>query len=624
MVWSSKRIIRGRSADIVALLIALLLNIGCSRSKSSPRFEDSGPSITDAGENDSSIDGENDEPPVVSEMTCVQDTDCPASEPCQRYHCGSTGQCLSTIYPDGSVCFEHEARSICIAGVCQVSICGDGFVDRVNQEHCDDGNFDTTDSCINCQEATCGDGFVQLGVEACDSPADRFCKSDCTPIVCGDGVIDETVENCEPDMGTEPCDAMTCRISDTPEWLIELNPLSLVPPFGNDASNPLLLLDGKGNPIVIYAKSESGGSVRAYKYNTDGHMVWSYHSDESVIPLSATVDISDNVIIAGSYTDGHPPWLVKLDRDGIEQWSASISESSEQFVGVASDEQGNIAVVSSAEPSDTSPWLNLEPKLELFDSDGTYRPDEQITVDGSYITSKALSSGVIGGVFRYLMAGAKQNDSVLEPNLVLLDDDLSDVWDDPVTYSSPLPEVGFLRAFPTSDGDIIALGASTAEFENRRYWFERFSPQGVDRWTQTAPLRADTRFLGSSLPSPMGNIINFPMAVDSEDNIFVAVIEVEVIDGRATPISNGGRSNILIDKYGPDGSLKWERPLIFDSAVGPFGILPAASDRPVDLAVDKQGAIFMLSCPVVGGGMMHAPPQIVSIMLHKWRQPDQL
>jgi cysteine-rich repeat protein len=46
--------------------------------------------------------------------------------------------------------------------------CGNLIIDSLAGEECDDGNSDSTDSCVNCQNAYCGDGFVQAGVEECD------------------------------------------------------------------------------------------------------------------------------------------------------------------------------------------------------------------------------------------------------------------------------------------------------------------------------------------------------------------------------------------------------------------------------------------------------------------------
>ncbi|XP_039593095.1 acetylcholinesterase collagenic tail peptide isoform X1 [Polypterus senegalus] len=46
--------------------------------------------------------------------------------------------------------------------------CGDGIVQELNDEDCDDGNKIVTDGCIKCKHAYCGDGYRHDGVEECD------------------------------------------------------------------------------------------------------------------------------------------------------------------------------------------------------------------------------------------------------------------------------------------------------------------------------------------------------------------------------------------------------------------------------------------------------------------------
>lgn len=50
----------------------------------------------------------------------------------------------------------------------RISKCGDGMVDTMEGEQCDDGNTDSSDSCVNCKHAFCGDGVLHLGHEECD------------------------------------------------------------------------------------------------------------------------------------------------------------------------------------------------------------------------------------------------------------------------------------------------------------------------------------------------------------------------------------------------------------------------------------------------------------------------
>ncbi|KAF4077751.1 hypothetical protein AMELA_G00211560 [Ameiurus melas] len=46
--------------------------------------------------------------------------------------------------------------------------CGDGEVQMMNGEECDDGNQVVTDECVGCKKAYCGDGYRHDGAEECD------------------------------------------------------------------------------------------------------------------------------------------------------------------------------------------------------------------------------------------------------------------------------------------------------------------------------------------------------------------------------------------------------------------------------------------------------------------------
>ncbi|KAB5531138.1 hypothetical protein PHYPO_G00137440 [Pangasianodon hypophthalmus] len=47
-------------------------------------------------------------------------------------------------------------------------MCGDGEVQLLNGEECDDGNKVVTDECVGCKKAYCGDGYRHSGAEECD------------------------------------------------------------------------------------------------------------------------------------------------------------------------------------------------------------------------------------------------------------------------------------------------------------------------------------------------------------------------------------------------------------------------------------------------------------------------
>jgi MYXO-CTERM domain-containing protein len=94
----------------------------------------------------------------------------------------------------GWVCFEDPTLSVC------AYTCGDGVLDPLSGEECDDGveNSDTApDACRErCVAAACGDGVIDAG-EECDDGEENSargrdaCRPDCRLPFCGDGVLDE-------------------------------------------------------------------------------------------------------------------------------------------------------------------------------------------------------------------------------------------------------------------------------------------------------------------------------------------------------------------------------------------------------------------------------------------------
>lgn len=632
-----------RRFEIAAGMLALLLIGGCSSSYRKHPSDDATVTTTDGAEIPAADGGDaswevlnpydasdsNDEPSSTQLEPCVHDSDCSASGPCYRSYCNRAGSCEPIISTDGTSCHSTAViDGICLNGSCQESRCGDGYLDQNRSEHCDDGNSDNTDECVECDEARCGDGYVQTGVEMCEPRGDRFCKEDCTPAVCGDGVIDEPMENCEPDSATGPCDQY-CRISDTPEWLVEVQPPNMVSnPVGiSPLSSLTLLLDSEGNPIVIYmATYEIGSPLRATvprvdKYDAAGQSIWSWTGGAFVSFYGATLDSKDNVILAGYSADPEGPWLLKLDKNGIEQWSAIGSDPEEVFAGVSSDEQANLAVMSTSIKSTASgdylyPWYTSDLRFEFFDSDGTRHPDERLAVDGAYISGESMSSGVIEGARRMLLAGATLVDDGVEPRLVLLAPDAAEVWDAPASYSSSTQEDGFLKAVATNEGDIFVLGGSNleeGEFFFTSFWLDRFSADGTARWSEAKPLRDNTVAFFHTAGGLAPHQLHFPMALDSEGNVYLAPHGTD-----------DERRLMLIDKYGPDGSPTWERPIFFDSGyVASNG--SSETNYAVGLAVDDKGAIYALSTGVfvpTPPMPMAVPALVDGLWLHKWTPPD--
>jgi len=117
-------------------------------------------------------------------FACHADGDCDDKDACNgKETCGAAGAgrscAASSPVADGTSC-SASPPSVCIAGACKPSACGDGIVDAASGEQCDPPG-----------SAGCGDGCVLVG--------------------CGDGRIKDT-EQCDDGSANnlDGCDA-TCR-----------------------------------------------------------------------------------------------------------------------------------------------------------------------------------------------------------------------------------------------------------------------------------------------------------------------------------------------------------------------------------------------------------------------------
>ena len=145
---------------------------------------------------------------------------------------------------DGTQCGE-EPRKICIAGSCQESICGDGFVDAAAEEECDDGrDGDPDDGCrddcaFSCHNnAECDDGH-DCTQDYCDEETTHTCSNPFSPseTICrpsaGDCDPSEFCDGASPDCPADVLDpsSSVCR---EPEGLCDLAELCT----GTDAACP--------------------------------------------------------------------------------------------------------------------------------------------------------------------------------------------------------------------------------------------------------------------------------------------------------------------------------------------------------------------------------------------------
>ncbi|MCB9593833.1 MAG: hypothetical protein H6719_13955 [Sandaracinaceae bacterium] len=128
----------------------------------------------------------------VGGQTCMFDAQCISFDPfnCNRV-CGPEGRCIDGPAPDGTRCGMGGPQH-CVAQVCVMRVCGDGYVDRNASppEYCDDGNMVDTDSCNNActrscsapAPANCSDANPCNGEETCaDVMGVMLCRAAAAP-----------------------------------------------------------------------------------------------------------------------------------------------------------------------------------------------------------------------------------------------------------------------------------------------------------------------------------------------------------------------------------------------------------------------------------------------------------
>ncbi len=146
-----------------------------------------------------------------------EDCEPPSSERCDascrsvRVECGDTFKQAGEECDDGNAAFGDGCSPTCLlercgngriespresceppgtpgCGIrCRRPICGDGVLDDLAGEACEDGNLDAGDGCSpTCRFEVCGNGVLDLG-EQCDPPGSAECGSGCLITIQGSG-----------------------------------------------------------------------------------------------------------------------------------------------------------------------------------------------------------------------------------------------------------------------------------------------------------------------------------------------------------------------------------------------------------------------------------------------------
>ncbi|MGI5860463.1 MAG: DUF4215 domain-containing protein [Myxococcales bacterium] len=121
----------------------------------------------------------------------------------------------------GEVCDDDNVSSGdgCSADCKSTEFCGNGYVDAVKGETCDEGidgvPRETAECNINCTTTRCGDRYINTAAgEVCDDGAETArCNADCTEPRCGDGKLNRAAGEVCDDENNEPGDGCSadCR-----------------------------------------------------------------------------------------------------------------------------------------------------------------------------------------------------------------------------------------------------------------------------------------------------------------------------------------------------------------------------------------------------------------------------
>jgi cysteine-rich repeat protein len=130
----------------------------------------------------------------------------------------------------GEECDDGQVNSESCDGDCTAPLCGDYYLNPAAGEECDDGNVMSGDGCsATCLRERCVDGMQEPGCDAplcgdgnldpdeqCDTGGESpACDSDCTLAECGDGTVNAAAgEECDDDNLNDGDDCLTsCKLA---------------------------------------------------------------------------------------------------------------------------------------------------------------------------------------------------------------------------------------------------------------------------------------------------------------------------------------------------------------------------------------------------------------------------
>jgi cysteine-rich repeat protein len=186
--------------------------------------------------------------------------------------------CGNGVAEAGEECDSGAQETQTCTAQCKRSFCGDGHLNLVAGEQCDDGNTTNLDGCSSlCRVNVCGDGFVNTAVEQCDAgpqngatdcPYGVASCTRCTALcrfversgnVCGDGIVAPGIEQCD-DGNAAACG--TCNASCTVAQVGFATGTIVVPaPAAIRAGDSFTIDDGVKGPVTFEFVTDPSISV---------------------------------------------------------------------------------------------------------------------------------------------------------------------------------------------------------------------------------------------------------------------------------------------------------------------------------------------------------------------------
>lgn len=391
-----------------------------------------------------------------------------------------------------------------------------------------------------------------------------------------------------------------------------------------------LAIDDSGNIHVAgwLDSRRSGHDMITIKYDSTGGEKWTAFYDSpnnrSDEALAIIVDLHGNVYTAGKSRGveafGHA--LIKYDPNGKEKWVArynSSDESSGEITALAVDRIGSVYATGWSRISGQgADYLTIKYNAngeEVWQAryngmgNGNDRP-RAIVLDNSggayvtgfsrglgtlsdYVTIRYDNTGVIDWVARY--NGSKN--SIDEATALALDDsgnahitgfsqDLGATFAFATVKYNPSGKEIWVRRYKASEHSVDKPGALVLDGSGsvyvtgtvydpntltNDYHVVKYDAEGEMQW----------RGISSSPANSFHNYFN-DMVVDELGNIYIAG-------------STG--SDYVTLKYNPEGFLQWHTK--YDSPPSAYN---HSTDRPVELAVDKTGNVYVTGTSLIDSG----------------------